>query len=140
MDLDLVQMLSEPGQRQLVVAGGGAVLGFAKDLWDRYQIARMDQPEYKIRVCQGSQSVIDDARRTGTISRLLRGGSVLFPAAVGLEEAVRTETPVADSYVLESGFDFASSFVGFYFGKVAVPWLIEGVVGKIWNAYNSLKK
>ena len=144
MEYDLVQMLAEPGTRQLVVGGCAAVLGAARMLPLLYNNYKEYRHKQTLRGMCGELKesammmgldpyVVEQIRKEKEeaklgnkwVSRLCWG----LPAVLGLEQAISNSNPVRDSYLLESVSDIAGAYIGYGVGLAAM--VMVGVVGCI---------
>jgi hypothetical protein len=106
MSYDLIQMLAEPGNRQLFLLGSSLTLGTAKAIYDFYLGGRI--------VKKGMQKEIPRIlKRERRVDEALQ----ILPGMIGLEEAVRNNCPITDSYVVEVASDIGISVVGYSLGK-----------------------
>lgn len=122
MDLDLLQMLAEPGQRQLLVAGAGAVLGVAKAVWDMYKERKSDI--VCARACGPGFESQDFYYGEPVKEGLVGKTAWALPAVIGIEEAIRNSSPAMGSYVIEASLDLSCTTVGYLLGQMFVDYLL----------------
>jgi hypothetical protein len=108
--MGLFELLNEPYQRQAVLAGAAATIGFGRGLLDIIKLP--------------GQALGAAAGRTLEAPRdRLNLATVVMGTAVGVERAVMTSTPLAQSYIIETASDAASIATGYAAGKAAGYWL-----------------
>ena len=127
-----MQMLADPSQRQLVVAGAAAVLGATKRFWETYHMYRMtENPSFLLTAFLDKDSARLDIYDTIKRSRFLTKMAIGISAAAGLEEAIRYSSPVANSYIAEGFADVASGTVGYLVGNFGIRLVASGIVKTI---------
>ena len=133
MGSEILQMLAEPGQRQLAVAAGAGALGACKRVWEAYQSARLNHPLFQagLKIYPSYQA---DLEKTLSKDKTMTGLAVGVPAALGLEQAI-VNSPVYGSYLTEAVADTGFAVAGYYAGKTGLCLFAKGVNFVVSNAY-----
>lgn len=140
MDLDIVQMLAEPGQRQLAVAGGAAALGIVKRVWEVWHEAEWGGLATRARlqydpVYRGYY--IAEKKRQAKKDRLFTGVAVGGPAAVGFLSAYENANPLGWSNTVEGAADLGSAVGGYHAGRFGLA-LFANAVSAGWGLYKRM--
>ena len=133
MLMDIIQMLAEPGQRQLIVGGLSGILGAMKAAWELYR------NEYFLVVskCSNDESLSKEERRVENYHQAFTGGSIGIPTLIGLEEATRNNSYLMSSPLVEGLGDFATSVLASHVGEnimIAVVFFVADL--KSYISYN----
>ncbi|MEM4267755.1 MAG: hypothetical protein QXK37_02895 [Candidatus Woesearchaeota archaeon] len=125
MEYDLMQVLAEPGKRQLAVFGLSALFGGAKRIWNTYHNVRMEEPVVRLKMLYDS-TYLEQNKRIQKQDLWLTRASYLLPTGIGLEAAIESANPIGN-YLFEGATDFASASAGYIAGSQAMTWLTIGV-------------
>ena len=144
MDLNnIMQMFAEPGQRQLTIASSAAILGAVQRLWGicvdipgAYREA--SEPFIPFYIGANLKNLDELITKIGSVrkirmSKLLTFISLMGPVALGLEQAIKNDSFLKDSYVFEGGCDVASAVGGYYVGRMIVNGM-EYIWSEIFNS------
>jgi hypothetical protein len=131
MDLEILQTMAEPGSRQLVVTSCAAGLGLVKKVWESLQVAKRLTPDYRLGV-HSSPKIRDDLKVFLLKDKIFSVSAVGFPVALGLEESIRNNSPLTDSYTLEGAADIACGIAGYKIGWYLLP-LIGGTFKGLYS-------